>query len=385
MPFVGLLRANNLSPYLVNHTPSWIADSKSLRAAADVLMDKSEISFDTEFDSFNRTYGFTLHLIQVYDGETVYLIDPLAVKDLSPLWEVMENERIEKVGYALGEDVRLMKVHGCHPRNLCDIQIARRLSNRTEAGLARSLEEDLGIILDKASQTSDWSKRPLTAAQLEYLANDVIHLFRLRDDNSGYRESEELTAIYREEMKMLEEVEIAERVVELSRAQMKRFSPECQERLLDILRWRDGIARELNVPTNYVVQSEQLESILENRHAFLENPFARGFHPRVRSNNRYRNALIDILMLVPDDCSPVKFVSALTREERMALREQRLDQEEKIMRDVFLPLEAELLSHHGVEVVKFLLRGIRKIIVQPEPDLDSLRPYQRRLVERYMR
>ena len=363
----------------------WISDTDALRAMAETIRTKPALAFDTEFDSFKRSYGFTLHLIQVYDGETVHLVDPLALTDLSALWRIMEDRSVRKVGYALGEDVRLMKVHGCHPRNLCDIQIARRLSNRTEAGLARSLEEDLGIILDKASQTSDWSKRPLTAAQLEYLANDVIHLFRLRDDNSGYRESEELTAIYREEMKMLEEVEIAERVVELSRAQMKRFSPECQERLLDILRWRDGIARELNVPTNYVVQSEQLESILENRHAFLENPFARGFHPRVRSNKRYRNALIDILMLVPDDCSPVKFVSALTREERMALREQRLDQEEKVMRDVFLPLEAELLSHHGVEVVKFLLRGIRKNIVQPEPDLDSLRPYQRRLVERYMR
>jgi ribonuclease D len=368
----------------VSHTPRWIADTKSLRAAADVLMSKSAISFDTEFDSFNRTYGFTLHLIQVYDGETVYLIDPLAVKDLRPLWEVMENEHIEKVGYALGEDVRLMKVHGCNSRNLCDIQIARRLSNRTEAGLARSLEEDLGIILDKASQTSDWSKRPLSNEQLEYLANDVIHLLKLRDDNSGYRASEELTSIYHEEMKMLEEVEVVERVVQLSRAQVKRFGPECQERLLEMLQWRDRIAQDLNVPTNYVVQAEQLENILENHHAFLQNPFARGFHPRVKGNERYRNALLDIVKRVPDDCSPVKFVSTLTREERTALLEQRLDQEEKIMRDVFLPLEAELLSRHGEEVVKFLLRGIRKIIVLPDPDMEALRPYQRRLVEGYM-
>lgn len=362
----------------------WISRPDELRAMADAIRTKPALAFDTEFDSFKRSYGFTLHLIQVYDGETVYLVDPLALTDLSALWRIMEDRSVRKVGYALGEDVRLMKSHGCQPHHLVDIQIARRLCNRTEAGLARSLEEDLGVALDKASQTSDWSKRPLSDEQLRYLSNDVIHLFRLEEDNRSYTADPYLCRVMEEEMRLLEQVYPAQHVVQLSRAQLKKYAGPAQESLLALLRVRDDIARELRVPPNFVVQNELLESLLVHRDAFLADPFNRGFHPQVRSRAAYRTAFLDAVRTIPDELEARREASTLTREEKMALREARLDREEVVMNRVLLPLEAALLARYGEEVVRFLMRGVRKTIVLPDPDYQSIRPYQWELVRPYL-
>jgi ribonuclease D len=361
----------------------WIDTDEALSRMAVALSDCGRLAFDTEFDSYSRTYGFTLLLMQVYDGETVFLIDPLAVRDLRPVWNLMEDDRILKVGYAMGEDVRLMKSHGCHPRNLCDIAVSRRLCNKPEAGLARALEEDLGVILDKSFQRSDWSRRPLSEDQIAYLSNDVIHLFALCDLNDGYAADEELRSIYEEEMRLLEAVEFSERVIELSRSQMKRFGPKCQEALLAMLELREEFARRLNVPANYIVQTERLEQILENRDAFLSRPMESGYHPRVRNHEGFRRKLLDIVHGIPDSCEPAPKERTISREESMTLREARLDREERIMRDEFLPMEQEILSRYPEEVARFILRGLRKAMVSPDFDPQSLRPYQHRLVMRF--
>lgn len=362
----------------------WISDSDALGVMAEAMAARPALAFDTEFDSFRRSYGFTLLLIQVFDGEVVYLIDPLALSDLAPLWRIMEDPAVRKVGYALGEDVRLMKTQGCAPRNLVDVQVARQLSNRTDAGLARALEEDLGVILHKASQTSDWSKRPLTEDQLDYLTNDVVHLFRLEAGSLGYRTDAYLSSVFAEEMQLLEAVDPAPHVVQLTRAQVKKYAEPAQEALLSLLKVRDGIARALQLPPNFVVNNDLLESLMDQRDAFLAAPFVRGFHPKVRARQDYRKAFLDAVRAIPDEVVPRVRISTRTREEKVAFRQARLDREALVMNKVMPPLEASLRARYEEEVVRFLLRGVRKTIGVPEPDYAAMRPYQWALVRPYL-
>jgi len=363
----------------------WIDTEAELQKMALSLSDKRSIAFDTEFDSFNRTYGFTLLLVQVFDGTTVFLIDPLRIRNLRPLWAVMENAKIEKIGYAMGEDVRLMKSHGCNPRNLFDIQVARQLSNRVDAGLANAMREDLGMELDKSSQRSDWAKRPLSSEQLHYLSNDVLHLSRLKGANLMFAPNEELAGIFQEEMKMLEEVEVSEREVKLSKGQLKKYSAECGQALLDLMLLRDQYAEQFNVPTNYIVQMEKLEWIIEHKQEFLQDTFAGGFHPRARGHEAFRKRFVEILEHAPDQCDHVKRERTISREESIALREERLDREERIMREQFLPIESALLAQYGEETVRFLLRGMRKTIIAADFEEDMLRPYQLRLLRTFLK
>ncbi len=362
----------------------WVSRPDALQAMAEAVGNKTAVAIDTEFDSFRRRYGFTLLLVQVFDGEVVYLIDPLALSDLGPLWRLVEDAAVRKVGYALGEDVRLMKTHGCTPRNLVDVQVARQLSNRTDVGLARALEEDLGVVLKKASQTSDWSKRPLTDDQLEYLTNDVVHLFRLEAGSLGYRTDAYLSSVFAEEMQLLEAVDPTEYVVALTPAQVKKYAEPAQEALLSLLRVRDGIARALQLPPNFVVNNDLLESLMEHRDAFLAAPFARGFHPKVRARDDYRKAFLDAVRAVPDEVAPRRRISTRTREEKVAFRQARLDREALVMNEVMPPLEASLRAKYEEEVVRFLLRGVRRTIAVPEPDYMAMRPYQWALVRPYL-
>ena len=85
-----------------------------LKELVEKLKTKTAFGFDTEFDRFCREYGFKLFLLQIFDGETCYLVDPLALKDLTTLWTVFEDPAICKVVYSSSEDIQLLKLNGCN-------------------------------------------------------------------------------------------------------------------------------------------------------------------------------------------------------------------------------------------------------------------------------
>ena len=95
-----------------NHAPpiKYIDTPASFAAACTTLAQKDTFAFDTEFDRFYREYGFKLSLIQIFDGDEVFLIDPIALKNLAPLWILFEDPRICKVVYSCSEDIQLLKV-----------------------------------------------------------------------------------------------------------------------------------------------------------------------------------------------------------------------------------------------------------------------------------
>ncbi|QSX38751.1 ribonuclease D [Shewanella sedimentimangrovi] len=158
----------------------YIKDDQALAALVAQYSQANLLVLDTEFVR-TRTYYARLGLIQAYDGKTLALIDPLAVKDLSGFWALLTNPAITKLVHSCSEDLEVFARNGrCQPTPLFDSQIAAALAGLGHGlGYAKLVEMCLGEVLDKGESRTDWMKRPLTEAQLQYAANDVYFLYQL--------------------------------------------------------------------------------------------------------------------------------------------------------------------------------------------------------------
>jgi ribonuclease D len=167
----------------------WVDTAEDLERAADTLSRADALAVDTEADSFYH-YFHKCCLIQIADGETVYLIDPLALKRLEPLGEALGSRRNVKVLHAAEQDVLyLRRDFSFHLEPLFDTMIAAQLLGKKGIGLASLLLAHFEVKLDKGSQRDDWSCRPLNERQKIYAAEDVRHLIRLRDALRGELEA----------------------------------------------------------------------------------------------------------------------------------------------------------------------------------------------------
>jgi ribonuclease D len=138
------------------------------------------LAIDTEFVR-TRTLYAKLGLLQVSDGKQIALIDPLAIADLSPFWQLLTNADITKVLHAGSEDLEVFLTSGnCKPESLIDSQIMMSfLGHGLSIGYAAMVKHFFNIELDKSESRTDWTKRPLTPKQLTYAGADVEYLFSL--------------------------------------------------------------------------------------------------------------------------------------------------------------------------------------------------------------
>ena len=140
-----------------------------------------EIALDTEGDSLHH-YPERLSLIQIGlpDG-AVWLVDPLALSDLSLLAPLFADAGRTLVLHAGDNDlVHLKRRYGLGFASVFDTAIAGRFLGGKALGLDVLLETYLGVTLPPSRQKDDWSERPLSPSQLAYAAADVQHLFALK-------------------------------------------------------------------------------------------------------------------------------------------------------------------------------------------------------------
>lgn len=163
----------------MNDTP-FIDDEAGLRQAVSELSAHPWVAIDTEFQR-EKTYYAKLCLIQLATPNQTAIIDPLAIKDLSPLLDWLYREEVTKVFHAARQDQELFFDRTGKPLpNVFDTQLAAPLLGYPEqAGYARLVQDVLGIQLKKTHSRTDWTRRPLSDAQLAYAADDVIYLAQL--------------------------------------------------------------------------------------------------------------------------------------------------------------------------------------------------------------
>ncbi len=157
--------------------PIMVESAGQLQQAIETWLGCEVIGIDTEFVR-ERTWRADLGLIQLSDGERVWLVDPLKIGPLHPLAALLEDKNIVKILHAPSEDLDVLLYNtGAVPEPLFDTQIAcAMLGESLQMGYHKTVEWLLGIIVDKGETRSNWCKRPLRPAQLHYAALDVILL-----------------------------------------------------------------------------------------------------------------------------------------------------------------------------------------------------------------
>jgi len=161
--------------------PIWVATAADLHRMLAELAAAPRLAVDTESNSL-YVYQEQVCLIQFSTGQRDYLVDALALPDLSGLAPIFANPAIEKVFHAAEYDLLCMKRdYGFEFVNLFDTMLAARILGRQAVGLGSMLEEAFGIHLDKRFQRANWGIRPLPRQQLDYARMDSHFLIPLCD------------------------------------------------------------------------------------------------------------------------------------------------------------------------------------------------------------
>lgn len=155
----------------------FVDNDAALAACCENAMKHNVVALDTEFMRVS-TFFPKLSLIQLYDGEQVSLIDPLSISDFSPFVALLKAPQVTKVLHACSEDLLVfLQEFDTLPQPMLDTQImARFLGFSTSMGLAKLVQHYLNIEIDKGATRTNWLKRPLSEAQLQYAAGDVWYL-----------------------------------------------------------------------------------------------------------------------------------------------------------------------------------------------------------------
>lgn len=161
--------------------PVLVQELPELERLAAGMTGLRRIAVDTESNSL-YAYRERVCLIQFSTRTSDYLVDPLAVSDLSCLAPIFSDPKIEKVFHAAEYDVLCLKRDfGFKMSNLFDTRIASRTLGRKRSGLGDILAEEFEVEINKRFQRANWGKRPLSAELLDYARLDTHFLLPLRD------------------------------------------------------------------------------------------------------------------------------------------------------------------------------------------------------------
>jgi len=161
--------------------PSLVDTPAALNLLISELSKHTRIAVDTESNSLHA-YQEQVCLIQFSTPQTDYLVDPLALDDISSLAEIFANPNIEKIFHAIEYDVIcLSRDFGFTFANIFDTMQAARTLGYKSVGLGNLLKEKFDISLDKRFQKADWGQRPLSPALIDYARLDTHYLIALRD------------------------------------------------------------------------------------------------------------------------------------------------------------------------------------------------------------
>jgi ribonuclease D len=161
--------------------PVYITDTHALEALVQALAAHDAIAVDTESNSLHA-YRERVCLIQFSTPAADYLVDTIALADLSSLAPIFASPDIQKIFHAAEYDITCLgRDYGFTFANLFDTMSAARTLGWPQVGLAAILDARFGVTLNKAHQKADWARRPLTAEQIDYARHDTHYLLALRD------------------------------------------------------------------------------------------------------------------------------------------------------------------------------------------------------------
>ncbi|WP_423747839.1 ribonuclease D [Halopseudomonas nanhaiensis] len=306
--------------------PLMIADNSELAAWCERWRTLPFIAVDTEFVR-TETFFPIAGLIQVGDGEQAYLIDPLAITDWAPMVALLEDPQVIKVLHSCSEDLEVFhQLCGAVPKPLFDTQLAAAyLGMDFSMGYSRLVNALLGIELAKDETRSDWLQRPLSETQLQYAADDAIHLADIYKELAPRIEQAGFTAW------LLSDTAEQSAVVGLQQdpdqayrsiKQAWRLRPDQLAVLQRLAAWRERESRARNQARNRLLRETTMVPLAQRQPDSLQD-LARieDMHPRsVRQDGQQILELIRQGKAVPQDQWPARLPEPLPADANKMLK-----------------------------------------------------------------
>ena len=160
----------------------YIQTKANLFRFLDEIEKATWIAYDTEFISEGR-YRPELCLVQVATEFGNYLLDPLRIRDLRPFWERLCEESATAIAHSCRSELEFCyREIGRFPSRVFDVQLAAAFVGHDYPLNFKTLAaETIGVEIEKSETRTDWSRRPLLNAQLEYALDDVRYLKQIAD------------------------------------------------------------------------------------------------------------------------------------------------------------------------------------------------------------
>ena len=251
-----------------------LTNNDELAAICERFSHHEFVTVDTEFLR-ETTFWPKVCLIQIASPEEAIAIDTLADNiDLSPFFALMANPAIVKVFHAARQDLEIIwRLSRLIPAPLFDTQVAAMVCGFGEqASYLELVKAITRANLDKSSRFTDWSRRPLSDAQIEYAIADVTHL---RDIYSTLLER--LTRTNRldwldDEMQILSSPATYEQHPDNAweRLKHKVRKPRDLGVLMELAAWREQEAQDKDVPRSRVLKDDILVEIAQSAPRTIE-------------------------------------------------------------------------------------------------------------------
>lgn len=318
------------------------------------------IGIDTEFVR-ERTYRADLGLVQLSDGQTVWLVDPLKTGPIDRMAKLFEDPNIVKVLHAPSEDLDvLLYTTGACPEPLFDTQIAcSMLGESLQLSYHKTVDWLLGVAIDKGETRSNWLKRPLRPAQLHYAALDVCLLpMMYRELNQRLADTGRQNWLQEDCSRLLSRaytpVEPAESWVKI--AGNNRLNPASLVILQNLAEWRELEADKRNLAKGFVIKNPELLAIANAAPQTISQLTSLGeLHPRVIE--RYGKKLLELVEQAQKSDLQLTPLASLNPQQKNLL-----DRMKKLVGDKAqeLDIEPALLASR---------RELESLILTPQQDL----------------
>jgi len=243
----------------------YIDTPETLIQTCEQLKQCNVLAVDTEFHR-ETTYYPEFALLQIYGNGQCWIIDPIVLNDLTPLWDVLCDPSILKVFHAARQDMEIiLKESGKLPLPLFDTQVAAALLGLgQQIGFGNLVQRITKKELAKQESFSDWMSRPLRKKQLEYAADDVIWLMPIYQHLSERLEARGRLAWLDEEQSKLCDIATYQEDNDALLWRVKGVN-KLKSRALAVLRelagWREEQAKQRNLPRRRLIADEPLLEI----------------------------------------------------------------------------------------------------------------------------
>jgi len=251
-----------------------ITTTKELAAACTRLAKHPVVTVDTEFLR-ETTYFPILCVAQMASADEAVVVDALAEGlDLAPFFKLMANEKVLKVFHAARQDIEIVWHRAkIIPHPVFDTQVAAMVLGYGDSiSYDQLVQRITGDALDKSHRFTDWSRRPLTAAQLKYAVSDVTHLRDVYQTLSADIAKRKRAEWVDEEMGVLTSPDTYRMEPEQAWQRLKTRARRPKELavLMEVAAWREQEAQARDVPRGRVLKDEVIGDLAVQAPTTLE-------------------------------------------------------------------------------------------------------------------